>query len=175
MTLSLIAVVIGATLAGVVVHIIWWRIQRPVDDALSLAVIVGVGPLLLSVAATLSRPTLACAPEFSLQYLILLGALALLHGLFALVYMSCYTAAQAASPTVLIVLSAANTRGGITREELESRLTDDLVCGDLIGAAIDEKFVELKNGQLTIGHRGRGLLAMGRRVRRLAGLAKPVG
>lgn len=174
MTLSLIALAVATTLLGIAVHIVWWRLQRPVDDTRALTIVVGWVPLGFSVASTLAFSSPGRPPVLSAGYFLLLGALAVLHGLFALVYMSCYTAAQAASPTVLIVL-AASAPEGVTRAQLESRLTDDLVCGDLVQAAIDEKFVELKEGRLHIGRLGRGLLSMGRLVRKLAGLAAPRG
>ncbi len=146
MTLFLIAIAVGATLAGVVIHIAWWRLQRPVDDARALAFIVGLVPLAFSVTSTLVMSLPDRPPLLSLGYLLLLGALSMLHGLFALVYMSCYTAAQAASPTVLVVLLARNSGRGVSQAELADRLTDDLVCGDLVQAAVDEKFADLHGG-----------------------------
>lgn len=175
MTYSMLAIAIIATLVGIAAHIVWWQIRRPADDTLALAIVVGLGPLVMSLSATMVISCTTVPPSLSVEFLATIAAISILHGVLALIYMSCYTAAQAASPTVLIVLLAANSEQGVTKEELEKYLTDDLLSGALVHAAIDEKFVDLRNGGLHIGRRGRWLLTMGRLVRKLAGLGSPVG
>lgn len=176
MTCLLIGIGIATTLVGLVAHIIYWRIRRPADDVLALALFVGMIPLILSSIAYLHYFTVtATSAWLDLNQLLPLGALAIMHMIFALVYMSAYTAAQAASPTVLIVLLAQNDHAGTTKKDIEGHLTDDLVCGNLVQAAIHEKFVTEQNGNLVLGGRGRVLLILGRLARKLAGLSAPVG
>jgi len=172
----IIAIGVVTTLAGLVVHIVWWRIKRPADDVLALAVVMGILPLILTFVASCLLPASPGISSVSvLDRVVQLGALSIMHLFIALVYMSCYTAAQAASPTVLMVLMAKNSPHGITKEEIEKHLTDDLVCGNLVQAAIHERFVIETHGVLTMGHRGKLLRRMGRTARKLVGLAAPIG
>jgi len=172
----LIGISLATTFIGLAVHILWWRIRRPADDVRALALVMGVLPLLLSVTSYwffLAGPALL--PGTLTGQIVPAAALAIMHGFIALVYMSCYTAAQAASPTVLIVLLARHDPAGVTKEYIESHLTDDLVCGNLVQAAIHEKFVAEVDGALVLDSRGRGLRKMGRIARKLAGLSAPGG
>jgi hypothetical protein len=170
MTISILALVLLTTIIGIIIHVIWWRLKRPKDDILALFLSTIALPFFLTC-------TICCQIKLfewsiksaSLEDLAQLISLAIIHFFAGFYYMGCYTGAQAASPTVLILLMSNQTPRGITKIAIEKKLTDELVCGNLVEAAIHERFIIYKNKRLELGIRGRLLLKFGITARKLVG------
>lgn len=176
MTLEIIGLSLFTTALGLAAHIGWWRISRPRDDAAVLLLLMGVLPWVLTVAGALAGGWIPTGVgDFLSTILEVMVPLVLLHTLIAFVYMSCYTAAQAASPTVLIMLACLGRPEGLTREQLLSTLDDSLLCGDLVEAGLDEKLIATEDERLVLAPRGRFLLKLGRTLRNFLKLHEPVG
>jgi hypothetical protein len=175
MTVSVIGLSLLATAIGLAFHVLWWRVRRPRDDAAVLFFLMGGLPWLLTAGVLLLYLQQTGADELQNTFLSILLPLGLINTLIALVYMSCYTAAQAASPSVLIILACLGRPDGISREELLLTLDNDLLCGDLVQAGLDEKLIVAHNDRLELAPRGRFLLKLGRTLRRFLRLHDPVG
>lgn len=145
--------------AGLAAHVAWWRLARPVDEFRALALSFLAGPALGSLAVpglAAWRETLGCA------------AAALLFGAM---YIMLYPAAQAASPTMLLVLRiAAKGTAGETRAALGEALDADTLSRKSIDDMVHGRFADEVDGVLHIAPRGRFLLGFLTRWRRLLGL-----
>ena len=172
MTIGLLAIFLAALATGVAIHIIVWRISRPKDDAAALFKLVVILPLVGSCLGAL--------------FLLRLGGLELvdallLAGIFHLgtgfVYMSLYTASQAASPTSLILLRLAQARSdGLDEAEVVEQFTWQQLSGDSVQSAIDEGFLSgASDGALSLAPRGRALLRTCSTLRRFIGLGQGRG
>jgi hypothetical protein len=177
MTLTILALVLGTTILGIIIHVIWWRIKRPKDDVLALAFATIAIPFGANwIMCSRINPSLWVPHTLNIECLLSIAALGIIHFFVGFYYMGCYTGAQAASPTVLILLMADNKSEGVTKEEIETKLTDDIVCGNLVEAAIHERFIIDEKNKLTVGPRGRLLLSFGRTARKLVGFpVNPAG
>lgn len=114
-------------------HVAWWRWRRPRSDLRGLIVVFIVVPLVLGCLVWWSvRP---------FDHVDLLGAM-LLHLALASAYIQTYPAAQAASPSLQILLAlGAHRADGLTPDELSARFTQS----HLVGARVDDL---LANGLL---------------------------
>ena len=170
--LSLLAIYLVAIAIGIAIHTVVWRIGRPKDDASALFKLVVLLPFLESGVAAFYL--------LDLRGLQLLDAL-VLSGIFhfgaGFLYMGLYTAAQAASPTSLILLRLAqSTSDGIEEAELCEAFTWQQLSGDSVQSAIDEGFLAVKGrGELALAPRGRALLRITSVTRRFLGLGSGKG
>ncbi len=170
MTFHLLIVSLAATLAAIPVHVIWWRWRRPADDVSALFMLLCILPF-LGVAAWHVFSVLPVMPTmaWAFETLLTVAALATLHATLGLVYINSYAAVQAASPTVLVLLTC-DSREGATREDLRAVVSDDLACRALVHAGLDEGFFGKTADRLHLAARGRTLLRLGRRFRDFLGL-----
>lgn len=145
--------------AGLAAHVAWWRLSRPVDEFRALALSLLTGPALASLAAPglMSwRERAGCAT----------AAL-----IFGGMYIMLYPAAQAASPTMLLVLRiAAKGPAGETREALREALDADTLSRKSIDDMVYGRFADEVDGVLHIAPRGQFLLRFLTRWRKLLGL-----
>ncbi len=157
---------IGAFLAGWLLHLAWWRVRRPADDLRALVLSVLVLPALAGALAAIPvQPTL---PELLMGYGVL--------GALGLAYSAWYPAAQAASPTMLIVLQLGHAgQRGLTATEITAAFDDDQLCRNLIRNLVDERFAVERNGRLYPGPRGHRLLRALGGLRRCIGLKEARG
>ena len=170
MTINILALVLVTTILGIIIHVIWWRVKRPKDDILALTFSTIALPFFLTCIIWYQiKPLEWSMKSATLEDLTQLIALAIIHFFAGFYYMGCYTAAQAASPTVLILLMSNQTTHGTTKIAIEKKLTDELVCGNLVEAAIHERFIIYKYQRLDLGLGGQLLLAFGRTARKLVG------
>jgi hypothetical protein len=140
--------------AGFLVQVVLWRVKRPRDDFRALAVCLFVlpaaGGILVCLAGLLPgvtlRETLA-----GLAVTVALGA----------VYIMYYPAAQAASPTMLLVIKIGRAgRTGITRAKLLKAFDDGLLSRQGIENLVHERFAKERDGKLVAAPRGVFLLRM---------------
>ena len=154
--MTLLAILFGVVLffLGFAVHVAWWRMSRPADDIRALLLSFILGPLILAIIP----------PVLSPQYLSWRETLAAMMVAVAIgaFYIMWYPAAQAASPTMLLVLEVARAAsgGGATRERLREAFNDELLCRQSIANLVHEQFAEERNGNLTVAPRGAFLLRM---------------
>lgn len=116
----------GAFVAALAAHVAWWRASRPRSDLAALLLALVVAPVALLVAAWWRlRPFDAVD----------LLAAALLHLALASAYVQTYPAAQAASPSLQILLALGARRAdGLTADELAAVFSHD----QLVGARLDD-------------------------------------
>src|SRR5271163_3184521 len=141
------AIVVGLILflVGLFVQVALWRLRRPRDDFRALALCLFVVPLgiELSLLAAGWKAPLTLREE--------LTALALNVALAA-IYIMYYPAAQAASPTMLVVVKIGRAgKKGISRVELMSAFDEHLMCRQGIDNLVHEHFADYQNGKLSIG------------------------
>jgi hypothetical protein len=170
MTFHLLIVSLAATLLAIPVHVFWWRWRRPADDVTALIVLLCVLPFLgVAVWHILGALPEKITGAWALQLLFTITALGILHGTLGFVYINSYAAVQAASPTVLVLLTC-DSREGATKEELRAVVSDDLACRALVHAGLDEGFFGKKSDRLHLAARGRTLIRLGRMFREFLGL-----
>jgi hypothetical protein len=157
----------SAFLVGWVLHVIWWRVSRPSDDLRALTICL----LLISSTISLGFYAMDLLDGIGL-FLTLILCLSL-----GIAYIFWYPAAQAASPTMLITIIAAESgRKGFGKETMRQRLSEDLLSGNSLDSLLDEQFAEEDDaGHLQLASRGRRTLAMIRLLRHAAGFADPKG
>jgi hypothetical protein len=126
----------------VVAHIIVWRARKPAQQYATLAIL-GLAVLTTSVGSfyviqTLSANSISFLPIALFEYF----NLSMLYAAFFLSYLTTYSAVQADSPTMAILLRIEEAgEKGLTLNELLAQLDDkvlvlprieDLVAGDLV-------------------------------------------
>ncbi len=132
-----------------VLHVAVWRIVHPSRHAL---VLLAVFFLPLPAFAPLYTNVLHGAwPD--------LAAIAVLHIALSCAYIQIYPAAQAFSPTlVMLILAKRSMPQGLTRAELQSRLNDDFFLGERIKDLLDAGLVGEDQGRLVLTRQGRRLI-----------------
>ena len=163
MTYFLLIGMSSAFLAGFLFHIVWWRIRRPRDDARALFFCVVAAPALLTSAGALSSAEL-------------LPLVLIFHICTGFTYMGLYTAAQAASPTSLILLFLGQ-RGdaGALRALLHETFTTSQLSGDSLEASLNERFLVEDAGGLRLAARGTVLVSSSNLLRGFLGLPEGRG
>lgn len=150
-------------LIGFAVHVCWWRIARPIDDFRGLVACFVVAPVCLGGALWLAFPDYGSARELAGS------ALATLFS--GGIYIMLYPAAQAASPTMLLVLRIARAgKAGETRQALGAVLDDATLSRKSIDDLVHERFAAEVDGKLHIAARGAVLLKLLTTWRGLLGL-----
>jgi hypothetical protein len=147
-------------------HLILWRLHRPRAEYAALVVLAAV---VLSATLTLFailQPAMATRP------LDILTALVLYAGLFA-AYFTTYSAVQADSPTMAMLLRIADAgRLGMTRAELLTVFDDDVLVMPRLADLVGGGFIEDDAGRYRIVARGRALVRPQLAFRRLLGMEK---
>ena len=158
------AILIGLLLfvLGFAIHVAWWRLSRPKDDIRALAACFILFPAILSIAGN-GGTSLLTSREWMAAYLCAL--------LVSATYIMYYPAAQAASPTMLLVLEIArSSKTGATRQSIRNAFDSELLCRQGIENLVHEKFAAEENGTLMIAPRGAVLLQFLNNWRRILGL-----
>lgn len=165
------AVLLGLRLfcGAFILHVAWWRLKRPKDDVRGLVIC-----LLLIPAITVGVLVLTGAiPALSVREAVATILVVIAVGSTYIMY---YPAAQAASPSMLVILKIASRRKtGITRDELLQSFDDDQLCRTGIENLVNERFAEERDGKLTVGPRGAALLHVLTSWRGILGLKRGIG
>lgn len=160
------AIFLGGTLffLGLAFHICWWRLRRPKDDIRALVASLLILPAVLALGALASQ----ALPSLTGRETV--GAILVVFAIGA-TYIMYYPAAQAASPTMLVVLKIARTGAeGIREADLLAAFDDDLLCREGIENLAHQRFAQDRNGRLEVAPRGALLLRMLDLWRRALGL-----
>lgn len=166
MSPTLLSLLIGAFVFGLALHIVIWRVRRPIDDAAALM------HLVVSLPAAFSGIGIwACGCIESPMDAI--GLALMFHLGTGFTYMSLYTAAQAASPTSLVLLALAGKPKGLSEVEVRDLFTTDLLSGKSVQSAIDEEILHLDGDKLSLAPRGASLIRVCNGLRSI--LALPAG
>jgi hypothetical protein len=164
--MTLLAILFGILLfvACFVPHVLWWRFSRPADDIRALVLCFIVMPSIASPAALFLLPGALTAREAGAGLMV-----AFAIGAF---YIMWYPAAQAASPTMLLVLQVVRSAsaGGATRASLNEAFDNELLCRQSIANLVHQHFADERDGKLQIAPRGAALLSMLNAWRRFLGL-----
>lgn len=163
MSIFFLSVLLTSFAAGLLIHVIVWRMRRPKDDAAALFIVVVLLPLLGSCAGASLLTSLR-----SLQLVDALFLACIFHFGTGFMYMSLYTASQAASPTSLILLRMAQAGpDGISETELCEQFTSQQLSGGSVRSGIDEGFLlDAGDGKLLVAARGKALLFVCSSLRR---------
>ena len=150
-------------LIGFAAHACWWRMARPLDDFRGLVICFLAGPVALAAGLWLLFPG-----QGSLRELAGCALVTLFNGAM---YIMLYPAAQAASPTMLLVLRIAGAgTAGETREGLGAVLDGGTLSQKSIDNLVHERFADEVDGKLHIAPRGAFLLKFLTTWRGLLGL-----
>jgi hypothetical protein len=147
---------------GFALHVAWWRLSRPHDDIRGLAICFALFPAGLAILGNFETSVLA-SREWLAAYLATL--------MVSATYIMYYPAAQAASPTMLLVLEIARAgKSGTTRQSIRNAFDSELLCRQGINNLVHEKFAAEVGGKLSIAPRGAVLLQMLNNWRKILGL-----
>lgn len=158
---------IAMALVAWVVHCLWWRVRRPQDDLKALAWCMAAVPVVL-MALLCSAGKLPVSSAFLSLFLAeALGA----------AYLFWYPAAQAVSPTMLIVLLAQRAgEAGLTENSLKEAVSEEVLTGETINNLFHEQFARTDpSGGIFLAARGRRTLKVIRWLRHSAGFTDPKG
>lgn len=155
------AVLLGlaAFALGLGVHVAAWRLVRPVKHLTALAAAFGPACLGLPTAALW-----AGAGPFEA------AAAALLASACAAAYIQTYPAAQARSPTLVIVGLLAESAGGLSEAELRRALSSTPLVGARVSDLVDAGWLVREGRGLRLGPPGRRLVGLFSRYRAFLGL-----
>lgn len=151
-----LAILTASLALGLMAHIAVWRWRRPADDAGTLMRMLVLLPLVIS-----ATTVWLFLPRESLAGVLILAAM--FHVGTGFTYMSLYTAAQAASPSSLLLLRLAQAgKAGLTEDQVRALFTMQELAGDSLQSAIDERFLVMSpvpgSHQLSVAARGRALI-----------------
>jgi hypothetical protein len=132
-------------------HIVVWRIRRPAGQYVALAIL-AVGVL----AVTLAAPRIAAGalgaaldwlPRSPLEHVTAIG----LYASLVLSYVTTYSAVQADSPTMTILLDIERSgAAGCTRDELRARLDDRVLVVPRLDDLVAGRLVRLEHGRYVV-------------------------
>jgi hypothetical protein len=146
-----IACAVLSFLAGLVLHIGWWRMRRPKDDVLALVLCV----VLIPCAADLVWAFSAWGSTSGGAVLSNSLVIALLSSVLGGAYITAYPGAEAGSPSMLILLKVAERRGsGISPTELMACFDETVLCDGTLATLVNQRFALAVNGRLVPGPRG---------------------
>jgi len=153
----------------VAAHVILWRLRRPRGQYAALAGLALTTPAVL-LAAGLSAPArgawLPAGPSETVSSMILYGAL-------VLAYVTTYSAVQADSPTMTILLRIEQTGpAGLTRDELVNDIDDRVLILPRLEDLVAGRLVARADGRYVIGPRGVAMVRPHMFFRRLLGMEK---
>lgn len=163
-TIPLVA--FAAFLAGLVFHVLHWRLKRPAKTELALAADFLAFPAALLILAPALTPLLTPAEAASAY---------LLHFLISGAYIASFPAVQAQSPSLEILLLFGKTGGagfaGLSREEILKSFDASSLVSCRIGDLMKSGLVSRSGGTFTLTSPGRFVALFFRVQRRLLGLA----
>lgn len=138
---------------AVAVHLAVWRLFRPSRQYFTL---LGLYAAILA-AASAAVLMGAAGPASAAEYL----TFAMLYTALALAYISTFSAVQADSPSLLILLmvSEAGERG-VTREDLRARLGDEILILPRIADLVSGRLIGREEARYVIRPRGTLLAAV---------------
>ncbi len=140
---------LGLFLFCLLLHIAVWRIAHPSRHALVLLAVFFLP--LPAFALLFMKVLLGAWPD--------LAAIAVLHIALSCAYIQIYPAAQAFSPTlVMLILAKRSMPHGLTRVELQSKLNDDFFLGARIKDLLDAGLVAEDQGRLVLTRQGTRLI-----------------
>jgi hypothetical protein len=149
--MSALSAALASLAVFALVHLVVWRVRRPAGQYLAL---LGLAAGVLVVALTVRLALEAGAqwtPARTLDYLNQIT----LFTVLALAYISTYSAVQADSPTMTILLRiAAAGPGGLTRRDLSDDLIDELLVIPRLNDLVVGGMVDLRAGRYVIAMRG---------------------
>ncbi len=159
-----ILVAFGLSFVGLVVHVLWWRVQRPKDDVSALIICMLALPfVMVIIRASLLRQ------QFPFDVLMADAVIIfVLAALLSCTYIISYPGAQAGSPSMLILLKLA--KRDMTKEELMASFDDATLVDETIASVVNERFVTRIDDQLVAAPRGESMLRVCQAWRRLLGL-----
>jgi hypothetical protein len=164
---------LGAALASLavlaLVHLVLWRVRRPAGQYVALlGLAAGVLVAALAVRSALDTGT-DWTPARTLDYLNQIT----LFTVLALAYISTYSAVQADSPTMTILLRiAAAGPGGLTRRELSDDLIDEVLVIPRLNDLVIGGMVDLRGGRYVVARRGALFGRVHARYRAMLGMEK---
>ena len=145
-----------------IMHALAWRMWHPRKHALSLLTVF-LAPLI-----PFSVIFLASMPGEHMSDII---AISVLHLALTCAYIQIYPAAQAFSPTLLILLLAKKSMPlGITREELGLPMDTKLLLGARVADLLDADLVKETDGTIDLTARGAAVIDFFIAFRRALGL-----
>lgn len=158
---------IGAFVIALAAHIVWWRVRRPRSDIAALLLVLLVAPVTLCIGLWYrSRP---------FDGVDLLAAL-LLHVSLASAYIQTYPAAQAASPSLQILLGLGARRAdGLTLDELSAHFSQDHLVGARLDDLLANKLVRPVEGGYALSASATALVRFFVAFRALLGLREKGG
>lgn len=164
------AVVLLAVTA--IVHLIIWRTRRPRGQYTTLMILCG-GALAASLASVTLVPLPAGIFRVLPQTLTEYVSFTILYLALALSYISTYSAVQADSPSLSILLRIERAgSAGMSLAELEAEFTDALLVLPRLQDLVSGKLVVKKDERYVIDSRGALLAAAHSAYRALLGVGK---
>jgi len=151
----------------IVAHVVIWRARRPAGEYAALAVL-GAGVLAVALATFRVIPVpLGSAsgwlPQSPLEHITAIG----LYAALFLSYVTTYSAVQADSPTMTILLLIERAGAvGCTRAELRARLDDRVLVLPRLDDLVSGNLVRLDHGRYVVTPRGTLMIAPHIRFRR---------
>lgn len=162
----------GIFVAGLIIHLIAWKISVPQHQAKSLFKIFS-GIQLVLIAAFFIDHLLFADVLLPIKDFPGLLHVSLLSTTLTLVYITAFSAIEEDSPTVMIVTQIYNSgQKGITKDELYEKLTDESLIKRRIRYLLDNNLVKLDDGRFTLSEAGRNFVMVFIRFRALMRVAK---
>jgi len=168
------SIVIKAALtfaATVCLHVVVWRIRRPIDYAawvpsLLAIFLIGGGAAAAVLAITLKLPgdELVGAP------IVQWCAVMLLQGSIGLGYTVYYTLLLLGSPSLELLKQLARSPEGRRLDEIDLPLTSDALLGPRIANLLESGLIAIESGRLRLAPKGRRLTSCALIYRRTIGL-----
>jgi hypothetical protein len=159
------------------IHVMIWRMRHPKHQALTLAIIFFVIPLVCNIVVlngfdNNGQPAII-THLFSLEVGDLL-LICLLHFALSVAYIFSYPAAQAGCPTFIILATIRSSMPrGVTKDEILTYFSEQQLFGSRIEDLVDESLVVSEGEWLEITKKGRWILSTFSTLRKAFGL--PVG
>ena len=137
------------------VQLLVWRVRRPKRQYFTLvSLYVGMLPIaaaIIYIVSLRSPSTARLLPGSIFEY----ANSAMLYVALTIAFGVTYSAVQADSPTMLILLKLDLAgREGVTEAELLSSLTDDLLVASRLNDLVAGNLINLREGRYVVGPRG---------------------
>jgi hypothetical protein len=165
------AILLGSGLfcGAFLLHVSWWRLKRPKDDVRALVVCLLLVPALAAILLLFAGTIPGLTIREALASILVTIAV-------SSTYIMYYPAAQAASPSMLVIMKIASARKtGITRRDLLQAFDEDRLCRVGIDNLVHQRFAQEREGRLVVAPRGAVLLRVLTSWRRILGLKHGIG
>jgi len=151
----------GIFAAGFILHVLWWRISLPKRQTKTLLILM----FAVLAAGLFFLRTQAAADE--------LAHIALYVTSLILAYMITYSAVEADSPSLVIVLTLekAGTRG-LTEDELLALASDKVLIDPRLADLLTDKMAVLENNRYSLTGKGRFMAGLFETYRKIMGAGK---